>query len=188
VKKQHIGLIIAGGIGAMLLFLKGGQQVVKGVGTLAKAKGIKTAYSGYISREAAANGLDTDFVVAFIMQESGGRAGAWRNENTGKSGYNQELQESVDRASYGLMQTLWRTAKSIGYGGTGPGLYNPAVSIIFGCKYLGLMVKGENGDLYRACRAYNGGPGWAKASAKSQAMTKAYADSVMATYNKIKGG
>lgn len=187
-KTWHIGLIIVGAVGGLYLLLKGGQEVAeKLAGVKAKAADIKAKFGGAISSAASITGLRQGVIIALIIQESGGRPGAWRNENTGKSGYNAELQTSVDRASYGLIQILWSTAKSIGYTGTGPGLYDPTVSILWGSRYLKGMYDKENGNLYNTFRAYNGGPGWRKSSAKAQAMTKKYADSMTATLAKIEG-
>jgi soluble lytic murein transglycosylase-like protein len=63
----------------------------------------------------------------------------------------------INDASYGLMQLLYRTAKSLGYNGDADGLYDPAVNIDLGSKLLG-QLRTKYGDDFRSIySAYNSG-------------------------------
>lgn len=60
-------------------------------------------------------------------------------------------------ASYGLMQTLYTTARELGYSGSPEGLYQPETSIEFGTRYLKRQLIRYSGDTEKAISAYNAG-------------------------------
>jgi soluble lytic murein transglycosylase-like protein len=57
----------------------------------------------------------------------------------------------------GLMQIKKLTAKSMGYGGTAEGLFNPETNIRYGMKYLAEAYRLANGDTCGTVMRYQGG-------------------------------
>lgn len=107
---------------------------------------------------AAANAENGDpFDVADLMAicfvESSWRPAAYRYE------------ARLDDASYGLFQTLFATAREMGFDGSPDGLFDPATSAFYGVKYLVWCRDYMGRQLGRApswleiLSAYNGGPG-----------------------------
>ena len=70
-----------------------------------------------------------------------------------------EGSKSSDGLSWGIMQVTETTARDLRPGTTYVDLNNPAISIDLGAKYLSQMLARYRGDLNRAVRAYNQGPG-----------------------------
>lgn len=69
-------------------------------------------------------------------------------------------EKHLNDASYGLMQLLYRTAKSLGYTGTPDGLYDPRTNIRLGAAYMAdnLRTAAGNGhSMEAAISAYNAG-------------------------------
>ena len=100
-----------------------------------------------IQGSARAYGLDPRLVEAVIACESGGRSNA------------------VSRAgAVGLMQVMPATGKWIARhlnrkAFSRRSLFNPLVSIRFGCWYLKYLFKDLAGDVFDVVAAYNGGQG-----------------------------
>ncbi len=69
--------------------------------------------------------------------------------------------ERIGRAtSWGLMQVMGETARSIGFQGWFPELCVPAVGLAWGCRYLRRLADRYGAEGWEVvCRAYNGGPG-----------------------------
>lgn len=92
--------------------------------------------------------LDPLLVDAFIRTESGFDAGA--TSSVGARGLMQMTEETF----------LWLRGKMTGTEGlTFDDLYDPAVSIRFGCYYLHLCMVRYNGDIATAAAAYHSGWG-----------------------------
>lgn len=70
-----------------------------------------------------------------------------------------ENSKSSDGKSWGIMQVTLTTAQDLKAGTTVADLNTPSISIDLGAKYISQMLKRYGGDLYRAVRAYNQGPG-----------------------------
>ncbi len=89
-------------------------------------------------------------ILAIVGQESGWNPRAMR------------IEQKINDASYGLMQLLARTARSLGYTGSRgeaahlTGLFDPKTNIDLGCKLLVQNLK-LAGNWTGAISAYNGG-------------------------------
>jgi soluble lytic murein transglycosylase len=131
--------------------------------------------AGYIIKYNNENDIQDPILIAsMIVVESSGNPNAIRQE------------PKINDASYGLMQILYRTAKSVGFTGIGKDLFDPETNIKYGCKYVKICLNKENRDLFNTCRAYNGGTGWRNSSATAKAMTLNHANKVMSVYNYLK--
>lgn len=102
--------------------------------------------------EAAANaeGVPPPLLKGLVEVESAWNPKAFRAE------------PHINDASYGLTQTLYGTARDMGYQGPPEGLYNPAESLKWGAKYLRRMLAAFDGNWALALAAYNAGPGNAR--------------------------
>ena len=87
-------------------------------------------------------------------------------------------------ASYGLMQTLYSTARELGYTGTPEGLFNPGVSIEYGTRYLKRQLVRYNGDTEKAIAAYNAGS--ARRTASGKWSNQAYVDRVLRFFHELR--
>lgn len=116
--------------------------------------------------------LPFELVRAVVQAESGGNPAAIRYEPHFDARYHRapsgfippgcsHATEEVGRAmSWGLMQVMGETARTIGFQGWFPELCSPAIGLAWGCRYLRRLADryGHEGwDV--VCRAYNGGPG-----------------------------
>lgn len=88
------------------------------------AKGIGSPWDPIILDAAARYVVDPALVKAVITKESSWNPQAFRAE------------PQIGDASRGLMQILYRTAQGMGYGGTPEELFDPAVNITYGTRYL----------------------------------------------------
>jgi soluble lytic murein transglycosylase-like protein len=109
---------------------------------LAVSTASATPYSALIESHARANGIPVELAQAVIRHESGFNARA-----TGRAG------------EIGLMQIKLSTARGIGYRGTRQALYDPAVNIEWGMKYLGKARRLAGGSQCGMLSRYNGGLG-----------------------------
>lgn len=99
-------------------------------------------YHSLIAKYAAANGVPLKLAHAVVRVESNYRANA-----RGRAG------------EIGLMQIKLATARGMGYRGSAKGLYNPAVNIQYGMKYLGKAHKLASGSTCGTILKYNAGHG-----------------------------
>lgn len=104
-----------------------------------------------------------------------------------------DARDEARGGSYGLVQMSLATARTLGY--VGPvgdaaqlsGLYDPALNVRLGVKYLADLLKTMRGDVARAVAAYNAGPslersGDAKRTTNSPAapfINQSYVDRVL---------
>jgi len=101
-------------------------------------------FDGQIEAAAITWGLDPDLLRAIIWQESKGDPLAARFE------------AKVQDTSYGLMQILLGTARSLGFAGSVQELLNPATNIMLGAQYLRSRFD-QFGDFRLAVASYNSG-------------------------------
>jgi Transglycosylase SLT domain len=132
------------------------------------------AFDQLIWQTAGRHGVDPYFVKAVVAAESNFEPKAYRAE------------PQIGDASYGLMQTLYRTAKDMGYSGPSEGLFDPATSVEYGTKYLAYQLRRYTGKLPYAAAAYNAGTAYADASGRFRNQT--YVDRVMGFYRQFGGG
>ncbi|MCI9575781.1 MAG: lytic transglycosylase domain-containing protein [Clostridiales bacterium] len=183
-------LLVIGGILA-IIFLAGGprgleQQLEKN--EIFAKKMYPEKYAEFVVPEAIKNGLEPELVYAIIKAESD---------------FNPEAVSSV--GAMGLMQMTPSTFEWVqtmipsdpAY--EKEALFDPEVSIRYGCKYLAWNLK-KFGDLETALCAYNAGPGnvsqWLKTKQYSTdgktlqyipfKDTEAYVENVMRYYEKYK--
>ena len=91
---------------------------------------------------ATAHGLPREFARAIVRVES-----SWNPELTGAAG------------EVGLMQIKFDTARYIGYEGTREQLYEPAINVRWGMKYLAGAWELGGGDHCQTVLRYQGGHG-----------------------------
>lgn len=126
---------------------------------------MRAPYRPAIETAAATHRIDPDLVEAVVMQESGGKADAFRFEPKFWQRYlaNSPLyaREEPRRfaSSYGLMQVMFTTALAAGYSGDPEGLFAITVNLDIGCRILRGLLDRSDGDLREALAAYNGGWG-----------------------------
>lgn len=95
---------------------------------------------------AAAYGVPFELLAATVQTESGWNVRAYRYE------------PHLGEASYGLCQTLYSTARGLGFTGRPEELYDAKTSLTYGAKYLAQMLN-RFGSFGLASAAYNAGPG-----------------------------
>lgn len=146
-------------------------------------------YREEIDVAARAHGLDPDLVAAIVEQESSGWASAFRYEPDFWTKYlknHPKWKASNPRevsASYGLMQTMMPVAVEHGYTGDPWGLFDPRVSLEFGCRVLAKLMTWANQNVTLALGGYNAGKGGADGTTGRK-----YAREVLARYERIKQG
>lgn len=112
---------------------------------------MSSAFDTLIWEAAGRHGLEPNLVKAIVAAESSFNPRAFRNE------------PRIKDASWGLMQTLYATARDMGYQGPAEGLFVPENSLEFGCRYLKRQVIRYGGSLEPAIAAYNSGTAHKKA-------------------------
>lgn len=127
-----------------------------------------------LTSAATAHDLPSGLIQALFMVESSGNSLAMRFEQIfydryikGKPlsfvppGCSKDT-EAIGRAtSWGLLQIMGETARSVGFRGWFGELLTPEVGLEWGCRYLARLRDRflNNGGWEVVCRAYNGGPG-----------------------------
>ena len=101
-------------------------------------------YAPFIQSASSAYGVPWQYIVGIIWQESRGKPKAYRYE------------PKLGEASYGLMQTLESTARSVGFTGQAENLYDPSTSINYGTKYLSVLYS-KYGNWDDTVMSYNAG-------------------------------
>jgi soluble lytic murein transglycosylase-like protein len=99
-------------------------------------------------------------------------------------------------ASYGLCQLMYPTAVSLGFGGLAEELYNPAINIDLGGRYLRLLLDEvwrdksfwydfEISAMDCALARYNGGA-WRNPDVFGHLRNQSYVDKIMAEWERLK--
>lgn len=118
-----------------------------------------------ITETAIRHDLPPEIVRGMVIVESGGNTRATRHEPAFKRRYIDPLKfpekEAYARAtSWGLLQIMGQTARSIGYKGPFEDLLKPENGLEWGCEYLeAIRAKYPREPWEVIVRAYNGGPG-----------------------------
>lgn len=144
---------------------------------------MKSPYLEAIQFAADTHGLDPLLVRAVVIQESAGRADAFRYEPgfwlrylAHSERWQQEEPRRVS-SSYGLMQILYPTAVDYGYRGAPEGLFDISTNLDLGCRVLKSHLVRFGGQIALALAAYNAGPGNTRAGVPyAQAVLKRYQD------------
>lgn len=131
------------------------------------------AFDPLIWETAARHGVDPRLVKAVVAAESSFQPRAYRAE------------PHIGDASYGLMQTLFRTAKDMGYAGSPEGLYDPGTSLEFGTRYLAYQLRRYGGRVPYAIAAYNAGTAFVAPNGAFRNQT--YVDRVLRFYARFGG-
>jgi len=124
-------------------------------------------YKNYIERLCKVMNLPLDIVVAMIITESSGNIKAHRVELAFYKRYIQdklpwtsmEWYDDPNRisASYGLLQVMYTTAYGHGFRGKPEDLFDPHLSLLFGCLEYKAKLDKYNGEPINAVAAYNAG-------------------------------
>jgi len=149
---------------------------------------VRSPYRAAIVIAANKYELDPQLVEALVLQESTGKADAFRQEPAFWSHYCARDPRFVDQeprriaSSYGLMQVMYTTALDHGYRGQPEGLFDIVTNLDVGCRILAkLKRRFTTPDLYLA--AYNGGPGGVTLPQPQQ-----YAATVLSRYQRLQAG
>lgn len=128
--------------------------------------------------------LSPELLAAQVLVESSGQPDAFRFEPAfyktyvkGNANAKAARFGPLAACSYGPLQILLETAVEIGFTGYPEELFNPAVGLDWGAKYLASLLAWAKGDYAKAWCAYNGGKG---AAAKPPYPNQIYADKVLA--------
>lgn len=116
-------------------------------GPIARRARYKLDYTDEIAKYAEEFGVAPSFVTAVIYTESGFKPGA--TSHAGARGIMQVMPETG----------AWIAEKLSVSDFNADMLYEPEVSIRFGCWYLAYLIKQFDGELMTAAAAYNAGPG-----------------------------
>src|SRR6478752_2040666 len=135
---------------------------------------------------AAKVSLDPNLVEAVVLQESAGRAAAYRFEPAFWERYMKDdpkwfgMEPRRVSASYGLMQVMYPVAVEHGFTQDPEYLFVPSIGLEYGTVLLAELVLWARGDVRKALGAYNGGRGgW------DRPIPQHYATSVMSFYNTV---
>jgi soluble lytic murein transglycosylase-like protein len=138
-----------------------GQQIQNGL----------SAFEGAIQQAASTFGLDADLLRAMIWKESKGDPLAARFE------------PKIRDTSYGLMQVLLGTARSLGFSGSVQDLLDPVRNIDVGAQYLRSRFD-EYPDFRLAVASYNSG---SPIFRDGQLINEQYVQDVQANLAALKG-
>ena len=132
-------------------------------------------YLPIINQAAAKHKVPAALILAHIRQESAFDPYAYRAE------------PAINDASYGLMQVLLRTAKTIDKNATPDKLYDPNYNIDIGTTYIAKNLSRYPTDLSSAIASYNAGSAYkneaGKFVSKSGNDVQHYVDKVTRNYN-----
>jgi len=104
------------------------------------------AYDDLIMSASMTYNVPFHWIKAIIGAESNFNPNAYREE------------PAIGDASYGLMQILYRTAVEMGFTGRPENLFDPALNITLGTKYLAKLIeKYGSSSFERIYSAYNSG-------------------------------
>lgn len=148
-----------------------------------------------IRAAAGARGLDALLVGAFVGQESEGVALKTRYEKNyqwvvkpdvyaASLGITVATEMLAQMHSYGLMQIMGGTARSLGFNGYLAQLVDPAVGLHWACDYLSLL-KAKYGKIQDVIASYNAGSPRDVAPADGIVDNHAYVDGVLAKYAEL---
>ncbi len=126
-----------------------------------------------VTAMAAKHQLPEVIVRAIVMRESTANVHALRYEKDFDRRYNlkkgdyvpphctRDTEEVCRAISWGPMQVMGETARSVGFRGWFPALCDPEVGVAWGCEYLARLRDRflAKGGWAAVLRAYNGGPG-----------------------------
>jgi len=119
-----------------------------------------------ITETATSHQLPPTVVRAMVLVESGGNPNAARYEPDFYKRYiaGRKLPPAEGKGlaiSYGLLQIMGETARTIGYTGQLAALFAPETGLEWGCRFLRRLADRylDDGGWETVCRAYNGGPG-----------------------------
>ena len=150
---------------------------------------MRSPYREAIRSAAIVVGLDARLVEAVVLQESGGRADAFRYEAGYFARYlatNPRFAEWEPRrvaSSYGLMQVMYPTALDLGFRGEPEELFRIALNLQLGSTLLAKLLARFAGSVPMALAAYNGGPGNVQ-----QVKPRRYAEQVLGRYRALTAG
>lgn len=143
---------------------------------------------------AAEFGADPALVAAIIKVESGGNPLVMRAEPkfeylvtparfAEQLGITKDTEIVCQKLSWGLMQIMGGTARTLGYDNHLGLLLHSEVNIYWGCKYLGSRVK-KYKSMKAAIAAYNAGS--LRLNADGSIVNQKYVDKVAAAYEELK--
>jgi soluble lytic murein transglycosylase-like protein len=135
-------LIIGLSAVAVIAFSLGGYETVKSISSIQYIDIIRS-----VKKRRGWEYIPDSLTLATIETESSFRPDAIREE------------PGINDASYGLMQTLFKTAQWMGYKGQPEGLFDPETSIEWGTAYHAYLFNRFEGDLDAVIHSYNEGPG-----------------------------
>jgi soluble lytic murein transglycosylase-like protein len=145
-------------------------------------------YLPLLKELAKKHGLELSLLHSVMLQESGGKAHAYRFEPAfyerylkGKPEWEDLIPQRIS-ASYGLFQVMFTTARENGFTGYPEELFVPEISGEIACKILKNLIQWADGDLTKALAAYNGGKGNFAGSAPQH-----YAKQVLERKAKLEG-
>lgn len=126
----------------------------------------RTPYTALLRVTSATYDVPYDILEAQVLQESSGRADAFRYEPEFYERYIKTNPNApgfrfgpLAACSYGLMQLMFETALEIGYTERPELLFVPRVGLAWGAKHLRGLLDWSRGDIEQALAAYNGGRG-----------------------------
>jgi soluble lytic murein transglycosylase-like protein len=164
----------------------------------------RTFYTALIAQTAGTYDLDADLVEALVICESAGRADAFRFEPQYAHRYRiatkyPQWPVRAVASSYGLMQIMCPTAFGLGFAGEPEELFQPAMNLDWGCRYLRACFDWANtygppqaateADILRgALCGYNGGRNSNTSPLNPRPSNIAYAQRVLTTARGLVSG
>jgi soluble lytic murein transglycosylase-like protein len=136
-----------------------------------------------VAAAAAKYALDPALLSAQVLVESSGDPFAFRFEKQFFDTYVRDKSAAkavrfgpLAACSYGPLQILLEVACELGFTGYPEELFNPAIGVDWGAKYLASLLAWAKGDYAQAFAAYNGGK---VGNNKVPLRNQAYVDRVM---------